>query len=191
MARLIVNRTLALLVAAYWSVFFALLALGATAAPGRGSVRAELALSPADQVGIAAAALGPFGPAILASACAIVCALFAWAFLTILLDCEKRAVGPLNVMRQAVCAALALLMATSLLGAFGEGGGVLLAHCLLQILALLACHFAAQFELRRGGFTRRAADKSEDAARLLAVGAAHDSLLNRLWKAETRSGKVL
>ncbi len=187
MTRLIAARMLSLLVTAYWAVFFALLSLGAA---GRQAPGAEVLLTPAEQVRLAASALGPAGPVVLASASAIVCALFAWAFLTILLDTRPRANEAQQVVRQALVAALVLVMGMSLPAVFGVGGGALFANCALQIVVLLACHFAVQFELRRRSPPQRPYPQSEEAARLLAVGAAHNSLLNRLWKAQTRPGKV-
>lgn len=171
-------RLIALFVAAYWMAFFCLLALAAL-----GEVEGDglLVLGPRDAGSEAAglAAGSPFSM-VLAVALLVVAALFLWTLVTTILQRgDPRGEGD-DVFGIAFAAAAAM-MAVLLLAGTLEGVDGIFASASLQLLALLVSYVAIEAERRR--MAHRDHDEmtqTEATARVMALGAAQDSLLSRL-----------
>jgi hypothetical protein len=172
-------RIIALFVSAYWMAFFGLLTLAAMAEATGEVFLIFQSLSLPGALPVSAEA-GPVLSSALAVGFLLVAVLFLWTLATALL---QRSHGPGETDEVARTAfGVAAGMMTVLLGV-GVGYPVpgLFASASLQLLALLVSYVAIYAEQRRathGG--EDALSGTEATARLMALGAAHDSMMPRL-----------
>ena len=175
---------LTFLVPVYWMAAFAIMAARTAAQPSG----LELIVPGAGNAwhgGVAAAGLGV--SAGLSIVLGLVATLFLWAFLTAVLDGKERPGGYEEVASVAVGAAVLVLIADLLLSALA-GGQAILGDGPYQLGALLASYAAVIFERRFVAVSRSSeGDDVRAAARHMALGAAHSSMLGRL-AGQSRSG---
>jgi len=170
-------RLLTLFVAAYWTTFFAILALAAAGeGAGEGFAEFHALVSPeASRLPLAAGA--PANP-LLAIGFLLVAVLFLWTLATTLF--EARAGEGDDVARLALGAAAGMMTVLLALGGW-SGVGDALSAVTLQFVALLASYGAILAESARQA-ARAGAEKPAAAAtaRAMAIGAAHHTMLSRL-----------
>ena len=169
------NRAVALFVPLYWSVLFALLAARPAAFLGGGFVIPFEEFS----AGIAAVPLAS-GLGILAlfltAGAVLVSVLFLWAFLIAVLDGESSDAVVVARIAFGFAIALMLVLVTVRLGGGGWSKG--LSWASLEIAALLASYMAMSAERKVAAAVAK--DENPSAARVMAQGAAHRSVLAQL-----------
>lgn len=168
-------------IATYWMLAFGLLAAGAlgeSGGAGFGPVMRLASLGLEEHVihRIAGAEMR-FG---LAVGFAVVSAMFAWLLVSALTEGEEGRQGTDEVSRMAFGGSVgllaALLVAGSIVGAEG-----MLASTGIQLCALLASFVAVQLDRREEREMPDTAGRDgKQAARLMALGAVHSSLLSRI-----------
>ncbi|WP_187971400.1 hypothetical protein [Aquibium microcysteis] len=170
-------RLLTLFVAAYWTTFFAILALAALGeVRGAGFPVLHALVSPAGSPFQVPA--GAPVSALLATGFLLVTMLFVWTMATVLFEVRQGdGEEPARIALASAAGAMAVLLA---LGVW-SGTQDVLSAVTLQFIALLASHGVIQAEAARRDARSRAAEPVDaGTARAMAIGAARHSMLSRL-----------
>ncbi|APH72507.1 hypothetical protein [Aquibium oceanicum] len=173
------RRIIGIFVPAYWMAFFGLLALAAMA-EATGEVFAIFqALSfPGGFLGNEIPA-GPVLSTALAFGFSLTSVLFLWMIVTAIAQIRGSQRESDEIARTAFGVATAMMTVLLAIGAIFLVRG-LFASASLQLLALLVSYMALQAEQRRtADAPREVGDAAEITARLMAIGAAHNSMLTR------------
>lgn len=182
------QRIITLFVSAYWTAYFGLLAFvafarvtGASAVPE--GIQATFGLGVNTESAPALAVALAFG-------CALSAALFAWTLLDAVARPGTRRTDVDDVARLALGVSMGLTTLILILGAARPEGGPV-DSTFIQFIALLASYVAIHLEQSALGRRRTTpADEPASMARMMALGAAHTSLLPRLpGRAEGDAGK--
>ncbi len=185
------RRILGIFVPAYWMAFFGLLALVATAeATGEVFVIFQ-ALSLPGGLSDSRMEAGPVLSTALAFGFTLTSVLFLWMMLTALAHVRRIQRDTDEIARLAFGVAAAMM---TILLAVGAGFVVrgLFASASLQLLALLVSYVAVQTEQRRHSETAQTGGgDTEITARVMAIGAAHNSMLSRISQRPANPGEEI
>lgn len=171
----------------HWMVVFLLLAMSA-ASGGDGQLAAFDLLRLAAPAGIAGSAFDEFASAVLATGFGVVAALFLWLLFAAGLG-ETEYPGPVDELSGLAFGGAALTMTALILAAAVGAVEVVSPAIAFYIAALCASYAAVQSERR--ALALHVVVESDDvraAARFMAAGAAHTSMLPRLIGRDTDRG---
>ena len=174
------RRIIGIFVPAYWMAFFGLLALAAMA-EATGEVFAIFqALSFPGGFLDSRIPAGPLLSTVLAFGFSLASVLFLWMIVTAVAQMRGTRPESDEIARTAFGVAAAMMTVLLAVGAIFIVRG-LFASASLQLLALLVSYMAVQAEQRRtSDSTRHPGEPSEITARVMAIGAAHHSMLTRI-----------
>jgi hypothetical protein len=167
------HRLLGLFVSGYWTAIFGLFAFAAAGGAPAAIPTATLARS----VGTVTMFAGGTMTVAVVLVFALTASLFLWMFVSILMETEVDGQAD-EVGRIAFSVAVAVMMAISLASAALPASGAFASSSTL-LLTLLVSYLATQAD-RPQPLAEADEDESGAAARLMAVGAAHNSLLGRI-----------
>lgn len=170
------HRILALVVSAYWTAFFALLAFAATGDAAAGAEAGHPLWISAIQAQLSRGA-GTALATLLAIAFATTASLFLWSFVQNAIRGAGGERDADDLARLAFGAGIGVMIGLLVLGRIFPGDG-LTASVSTQFVALLASYLAMRMEMQRPAAAD--AERAAGAARLMALHAAGNTMLSRL-----------